>query len=310
MKLTNLVIALATFATVSLSSAFYVSQQEVTSAVIVDKAKHSLDLTTNGLYHISLSEAFTIDESEAAQINFLRCSFSRPEFRFSWYCHQLKSGGKMTKNSYVALKADQEKYFKENVIKSVAFEARKLFEQSEQLSTLAKIQRSHKTAQEKAKASGVNGEARTIESVEQGGSELIKVGTNKEFRKSLHDINMESLREFNLYAVIERFESSNSPSSVNDFEPQTNALLKNIDKGFLAGVGLVAIDNDDSKNTSVGKKENTTNTKIFEYGMISILLILIVISIAAIFREMKKIQQKLLNGDFNEKSEEGELNEK
>lgn len=168
MKLTNLVIALATFATVSLSSAFYVSQQEVTSAVIVDKAKHSLDLTTNGLYHISLSEAFTIDKSEAAQINFLRCSFARPEFRFSWFCHQLKSDGKMTKQSYMALKADQEKYFKENVFKSIAFEARKLQQLAEQASTLAKIQRSNKNAIEKAKASDVNGESRAVDGVEHG----------------------------------------------------------------------------------------------------------------------------------------------
>lgn len=120
MKLTNLVIALATFATVSLSSAFYVSQQEVTSAVIVDKAKHSLNLTTNGLYHISLSEAFTIDKSEAAQINFLRCSFTRPEFRFSWYCHQLKIDGKMNKNSYIALKDDMSTSEKHDLVKGLS----------------------------------------------------------------------------------------------------------------------------------------------------------------------------------------------
>jgi len=118
MKLTNLVIALATFATVTLSSAFYVSQQEVTSAVIVDKAKHSLNLTTNGLYNISLVEAYVVDMSEAEQINFLRCSFSRPEFRFSWYCHQLKIDGKMTKQSYVALKDDIAKHQKKDVVKS------------------------------------------------------------------------------------------------------------------------------------------------------------------------------------------------
>lgn len=111
MNISKLAIALATFATITLSSSAYIATKEVTSAVLVDKAKHSLDLTTNGLHNISVSEAFTIDKSEAAQINFLRCSFARPEFRFSWYCHQLKTDGKMTKQSYVALKADQEKYF-------------------------------------------------------------------------------------------------------------------------------------------------------------------------------------------------------
>lgn len=110
MKLTNLVMAIATYATIAFCSAYYIATKEVTSAVIVDKAKHSLDLTTNGLHNISVREAFTIDKSEAAQINFLRCSFARPEFKFSWFCHQMKSDGKMTKNSYVALKDDQEKY--------------------------------------------------------------------------------------------------------------------------------------------------------------------------------------------------------
>ena len=133
MKLTNLVIAIATFATITLSSSAYIATQDVTSAVIVDKAKHSLDLTTNGLHHISLSEAYAIDRSEASQINFLRCSFARPEFRFSWFCHQQKIDGKMTKNSYVALKDDQQKYFKENVIKSVGYEAQKWILRAEQL---------------------------------------------------------------------------------------------------------------------------------------------------------------------------------
>ncbi|CEL31175.1 hypothetical protein [Pseudomonas fluorescens] len=310
MKLTNLVIALATFATITLSSSAYIATKEVTSAVIVDKAKHSLNLTTNGLYHISLSEAFTIDNSEAEQINFLRCSFSRPEFRFSWYCHQLKIDGKLTKNSYMALKDDQEKYFRENVIKSIAYEARKLQQLAEQASTLSKIQRVHKTAQEKAKASGVNGEARAVDSVEHGGSELMKVGTNEEFRKSLHEINLEALREFNLHDVIERYESSNSPKSVQDFEPDAKALLKNIDKGFLAGVGLIPADEDDAKHAGVGKLEATKNSKIVAGSIVAILLILIIISIVSIIREMKKLQQRLLNGDFNVKLEGGKLNDK
>ncbi|MFV3378354.1 hypothetical protein ACNE9Y_30000 [Pseudomonas sp. NY11226] len=126
MKLTNLVMALATFATITLSTSAFIATQDVTSAVIVDKAKHSLDLTTNGLHHISIGEAYIIDRSEAAQINFLRCSFSRPEFRFSWFCHQLKSDGKMTKLSYAALHADQQEYFKENVLKSIIYEAQKM----------------------------------------------------------------------------------------------------------------------------------------------------------------------------------------
>ncbi|HGM6307650.1 TPA: hypothetical protein ACKP8D_000032 [Pseudomonas putida] len=126
MKLTNLVMALATFATITLSTSAYIATQDVTSAVIVDKAKHSLDLTSNGLYNISISEAYIVDRSEASQINFLRCSFSRPEFRFSWFCHQLKEDGKMTKQSYAALKADQQEYFKENVLKSIIYEAQKM----------------------------------------------------------------------------------------------------------------------------------------------------------------------------------------
>lgn len=126
MNISKLAIALATFATITLSSSAYIATKEVTSAVIVDKAKHSLDLTTNGLHNISVSEAFTIDKSEAAQINFLRCSFSRPEFRFSWFCHQLREDGKMTKLSYAALKADQQEYFKENVLKSIIYEAQKM----------------------------------------------------------------------------------------------------------------------------------------------------------------------------------------
>ncbi|WP_405126054.1 hypothetical protein ACI51W_03355 [Pseudomonas marginalis] len=293
MKLTNLVIALATFATITLSSSAYIATNEVTSAVLVDKAKHSLDLTTNGLHNISVGEAFTIDKSEAAQINFLRCSFARPEFRFSWFCHQLKSDGKMTKQSYVALKADQEKYFKENVIKSVAFEARKLFEQSEQLSTLAKIQRAHKTAQEKPNVSGVNGEARAVDGVEQGTS------------KSINEISMEALKEFNLSDVIERFDSRNSPSSVKDFQPDSNAMLRNIDKGFLAGVGLVAADDHETKNAGVGKKEVTTNAKIVAGISILICLLLIVVLIVAFIREIKKLEKKLLNSDSNINTEGG-----
>ncbi|MBK3462623.1 MULTISPECIES: hypothetical protein [Pseudomonas] len=124
MKLTKLVIAIATFATITLSSSAYIATQDVTSAVIVDKAKHSLDLKTNGLHNISVSEAFTIDKSEAAQINFLRCSFARPEFRFSWFCHQMKSDGKMTKNSYIALKDDQEKYANSHRLESFFYSLR------------------------------------------------------------------------------------------------------------------------------------------------------------------------------------------
>jgi hypothetical protein len=190
MKLTNLVIALATFATVTLSSAFYVSQQEVTSAVIVDKAKHSLDLTTNGLYHISLSEAFTIDKSEAAQINFLRCSFARPEFRFSWYCHQMKIDGKMTKNSYVALKDDQQKAYQKDLVRSLVLGGYEMMKAALQLHRInspvgSGVPHSQKKVSasdldliikepeaKNSKASDVNGEARAVDGVEKGGSEL------------------------------------------------------------------------------------------------------------------------------------------
>ncbi|KOP53075.1 hypothetical protein OX88_21540 [Pseudomonas coronafaciens pv. porri] len=119
MKISKLAIALATFATIALSSAAYISTKEITSAVFVDKAKHSIDLLTNGLYHISVEEAYAIDKSEAAQISFLRCSFARPEFRFSWFCHQQKKDGKMTKYSYAALKQDQESEFQNNFIRSL-----------------------------------------------------------------------------------------------------------------------------------------------------------------------------------------------
>jgi hypothetical protein len=133
MKLTNLVIALATFATITLSSAAYISTKEITSAVLVDKAKHSIDLPTNGLYHISVEEAYAIDKSEVEQIKFLRCSFARPEFKFSWFCHQQKKDGQVTKYSYAALKQDQETYFKDNVITSVVYEAQKEMLRAEQL---------------------------------------------------------------------------------------------------------------------------------------------------------------------------------
>ncbi len=229
MNTSKLAIALATFATITLGSSAYIATNEVTSAVLVDKAKHSLNLTTNGLHNISVSEAFTIDKSEAAQINFLRCSFARPEFRFSWFCHQMKKDGKMTKNSYVALKDDEQKYFKENVFKSIAYEAIKLYEQAEQLSALAKIQRAHKKVNENVKASGVNVEARAVESVEQGGRELIKAGTLVIIGKNISDfrnnisnspLGIDPITEFSNFSIKDierRFIDSNSPSAINDF---------------------------------------------------------------------------------------------
>ncbi|RTX96349.1 hypothetical protein EJ576_21735 [Pseudomonas sp. C 49-2] len=229
MKSSKLVVAIFAYATITFCSAYYISTKEVTSAVLVDKAKHSLDLTTNGLHNISISEAFTIDKSEAAQINFLRCSFARPEFRFSWFCHQQKIDGKMTKNSYVALKDDQQKYFRENVIKSVAYEGRKWAQQAEQLSTFARIQSSHEKVNEKAKASGVNGEAKSVESVEQGGRELMEAGTQviigkniSDFRKNISNspLGIDPITEFSNFSIkyIERrFIDSESPSAIKDF---------------------------------------------------------------------------------------------
>ncbi|MBG5342928.1 hypothetical protein GHU64_06740 [Pseudomonas aeruginosa] len=196
MNISKLAIALATFATITLSTSAFIATQDVTSAVIVDKAKHSLDLTTNGLHHISIGEAYIIDRSEASQINFLRCSFTRPEFRFSWFCHQLKEDGKMTKQSYVALQADQNKYFRENVFKSIAYEARKLYEHAEQSSAIAKIQRAHKKVNEKAKASEVKGEAKAIEDVEQGGRDISKTGTETSIRKNIVDSTIDSITSF------------------------------------------------------------------------------------------------------------------
>jgi hypothetical protein len=280
MKLTKLVIAIATFATITLSSSAYIATKEVTSAVLVDKAKHSLDLTTNGLHNISVSEAFTIDKSEAAQINFLRCSFARPEFRFSWFCHQQKIDGKMTKNSYVALKDDQQKYFKTNVFKSIAYEARKLFEQAEQLSTLAKIQRSNKNAIEKAKASGVNGEARAVESVEQGGRELSKAGTETVIRKNISDAQafaVSPLTEIDRVSIQELFKrlgDTEIPSEIKDLDPDTIETLRNLDKGLLANMGLFAADTHENKNTGVGK-----------HILSAVLLLLVAVSIGCTIQE-------------------------
>ncbi|HCF4091710.1 TPA: hypothetical protein NIE69_002123 [Pseudomonas aeruginosa] len=210
MKLTNLVMALATFATITLSTSAYIATQDVTSAVIVDKAKHSLDLTTNGLHHISISEAYIIDRSEAAQINFLRCSFSRPEFRFSWFCHQLKEDGKMTKQSYLALKIDQDKYFKENVLKSIIYESRKWMLLGKQMSVglehkpsetstkevlnetkfldqynqYAQLANKIQHFNERYKASLQYG---VMQDVEKGGRELSKAGTETVIRKNISD---------------------------------------------------------------------------------------------------------------------------
>jgi len=290
MKLTKLLIAIATFATITLSSSAYIATKEVTSAVLVDKAKHSLDLTTNGLHNISVSEAFTIDKSEAAQINFLRCSFARPEFRFSWFCHQQKIDGKMTKNSYVALKDDQQKYFKANVFKSIAYEARKLFEQAEQLSTLAKIQRSNKNAIEKAKASGVNGEARAVDGVEHGGSELMKAGTQTLVKKQIYENSFDPILEFSTISIpdiIERFESSNSPTSIKDFEPVLFRVIaseqsKEYRVGYssvLSNLGLVAVENDVRKQSDIIAKIN----KGLSHTFILVLIFLLCISIQIAF---------------------------
>jgi hypothetical protein len=133
MKEYKLAIAFTILSTITLCSVDYISTKEITSAVLIDKARNAVNLNTNGLHNISVREAFNIDQSEATKNNFLRCSFARPEFRFSWFCHQFKSDGKMTDKSYVALKADQETYFKENVIKSVNYEAQKLIMGAEQL---------------------------------------------------------------------------------------------------------------------------------------------------------------------------------
>lgn len=406
MKLTKLVMALATFATITLSSSAYIATNEVTSAVLVDKAKHSLDLTTNGLHNISVREAFTIDKSEAAQINFLRCSFARPEFRFSWFCHQMRSDGKMTKQSYVALKADQEKYFKENVIKSVSYEAQKWILRAEQMrigtamhnlskkqvtninefndkfedaSIIAKDVQlfnekykalndvANNEIQEKAtgvngdlnslenvgygmmkaalqlhrinspvgsgaahsqkkvyssdldsimketeanesKASGMNGEASLLNNVETGGRELMTAGNQIIFRKMVSDspLSIDPITEISnisISDVIERFDENNSPSSIKDFEPQAKEILRNIDKGFLAGIGLFAADTHENKHAGVGTKEHTTNEKIIAGISIIVCLSILVILIIALVREIKKLEKKLLNGDFNEKKD-------
>lgn len=364
MKLTKLVMALATFATITLSTSAYIATNEVTSAVLVDKAKHSLDLTTNGLHNISVREAFTIDQSEASQINFLRCSFARPEFRFSWFCHQMKIDGKMTKNSYVALKADQEKYFKENVIKSVSYEAQKWMLRAEQMrigtamhnlskKQVTNINEFHdkfedaaviakdlqlfnekykalndvanneikekatgvngdlnslenvgygmmkaafqlhrinspvgsgaahsqkkvyasdldsimkETKANESKASGMNGEANLLNNVETGGRELVKAGTQVIIGKNISDFRnnvsnsplatidpITEISNISISDVIERFESSNSPSAIKDYEPEIKGILSNLDKGLLSNVGLVAADNNETKESGIGK---------------------------------------------------------
>lgn len=323
MKLTNLVISLATFATITLSSSAYIATKEVTSAVLVDKAKHSLDLTTNGLHNISVSEAFTIDKSEAAQINFLRCSFARPEFRFSWFCHQMKKDGKMTKNSYVALKDDQQKYFKTNVFKSIAYEARRLFEQAEQLSTLAKIQRAHKKANEKAeasgaahlqnkvyssdldsimketeanesKATGVKGEAGVLNEIVEVGRVLTKTDTNIVSTKSLKDLNIEALKEFSVFKVYERLAGSDRTGLIDwnkDFEQAgthdhsiVNMIL-NQDKQVLDNLGLVAADTDSTKHAGLGQKKHKINDRIFVCCMVSVLLTMLIILFVSLYKD-------------------------
>ncbi|CAH0134035.1 MULTISPECIES: hypothetical protein [Pseudomonas] len=228
MKLTKLVIAIATFATITLSSSAYIATQDVTSAVLVDKAKHSLDLTTNGLHNISVSEAFTIDKSEAAQINFLRCSFARPEFRFSWFCHQMKKDGKMTKNSYVALKDDQQKYFKENVIKSVSYEAQKWILRAEQLRVMKSITRS-----EPFNSGGITASKRSEYIAEYFESQSRATGVNSEAQAKMNN--------FSISDVIERFDSTNSPSSIKDSDPLAKINDGLIDSHLLAMIFILGI---------------------------------------------------------------------
>lgn len=417
MKLTKLVMALATFATITLSTSAYIATNEVTSAVLVDKAKHSLDLTTNGLHNISVREAFTIDQSEAAQINFLRCSFARPEFRFSWFCHQTKIDGKMTKQSYVALKADQEKYFKENVIKSVSYEAQKWILRAEQMrigtamhnlskkqvtninefndkfedaSIIAKDVQlfnekykalndvANNEIQEKAtglhgedvgygmfkaalqlhrinspvatgaahlqkkvyasdldlimketeakdsKAIGIKGETGLLKSLETGGNELMKAGTNTIARengddsvisKSLNDLNTEALEEFSVFKIYERLAGSDSTGVIDwnkDFEQAGSHdhsivnMLLNQDKQVLDSLGLVKADKD--VNLELGQYSKARNEilissfvyAIFATCIIS-LLFLMYINIKVLVGSYKK--QNIENKEIGENHE-------
>lgn len=210
MKLTKLLIAIATFATITLSSSAYIATKEVTSAVLVDKAKHSLDLTTNGLHNISVSEAFTIDKSEAAQINFLRCSFARPEFRFSWFCHQQKIDGKMTKNSYVALKDDQQKYFKENVIKSVSYEAQKWILRAEQMRIGTAM---HNLS--KKQVTNINEFHDKFEDASIIAKDVQLF--NEKFKAMSDSINLKEIEK--------RFIDSESPSKAKDFDPKQEGAI-------------------------------------------------------------------------------------
>lgn len=270
MKLTNLVIALATFATITLSSSAYIATNEVTSAVLVDKAKHSLDLTTNGLHKISVSEAFTIDKSEATQINFLRCSFARPEFRFSWFCHQLKSDGKMTKQSYVALKADQEKYFKENVIKSVSYEAQKWMLRAEQMRI--------GTAMHNLSKKQVTNINEFNDKFEDASIIAKDVQLFNEKYKAMSD-------SINLKEVEKRFIDSESPSSVHDYEPKKNEALTNFDKGLLANIGIFASDTDSTKHAGLGQKKHKINDRIFVCCMVSVLLTMLIILFVSLYKD-------------------------
>lgn len=291
MKLTNLVMALATFATITLSTSAFIATQDVTSAVIVDKAKHSLDLTTNGLHHISIGEAYIIDRSEAAQINFLRCSFSQPEFRFSWFCHQLKTDGKMTKQSYVALQADQNKYFRENALKSVIYEAQKwmMFSQQSKVGLELKKEKPHGSA--------------VIDALTNGGQELSKKGIETVVAHNIHEAAVESdpilkIHNFSISDVAQRFADSQSPTQIKDFEFISSEHIANEQsKDYVVDLtslyeylGLVPEDTDSTKTAGIGKAEHTT-ISIHQLLLYSLVIMSIIATVNEFTGENKVARQ-------------------
>ena len=209
MNINKFAFALVTFTCITFSSAIYIAKKEVTSAVLVDKAMHSIDMPTNGLYNLSIAEAFAIDKSETAQINFLRCSFARPEFRFSWFCHQTKIDGKMTKQSYAALKADQEKYFRDNVFRSFIYEAEKLMIRHAQLSIETAMNHHQKgkvtnTDEYNEKYEHASVIARDVQNF------------NEKYKAQYGSIDLKEIEE--------RFIDSESPVTVSNYDPKQHGV--------------------------------------------------------------------------------------
>lgn len=309
MKLTNLVMALATFATITLSTSAYIATKDVTSAVIVDKAKHSLDLTTNGLHHISLSEAAIIDRSEAEQINFLRCSFSRPEFRFSWFCHQLKEDGKMTKQSYAALHADQNKYFRENALKSVIYEAQKwmMFSQQSKVGLELKKEKPHGSA--------------VIDALTNGGQELSKKGIETVVAHNILEAAVESdpilkIHNFSISDVAQRFADGQSPTQIKDFEFISSEHIANEQsKDYVVDLtslyeylGLVPADTYSTNDAGISQKKHKVNDRIFVCVMVSTLLTMLIIIFVSLYKDAEDFF-KVIKEVFGKKNKGRKNNE-